>query len=104
MKSWPRLVFLGVPLLWVAVAHVGPLLSHGQDQRLCYLPHAPRPHRPHGAAAAYGAFFESPAYQASLGYSLAFAAAATLAALLLAYPLAYHVAVHVDPPPDAAGG
>jgi spermidine/putrescine transport system permease protein len=48
------------------------------------------------SGAAYGAFLESPAYQASLGNSLAFAAAATLAALLLAYPLAYHVAFHVD--------
>ena len=96
MKSWPRLVFLGVPLLWVAVAHVGPLLSMARISAYATYPTPPAT-PPSWSGAAYGAFFESPAYQASLGYSLAFAATATLAALLLAYPLAYHVAVHVDP-------
>ncbi len=96
MKVWPRLVFMGVPLLWVAVAHVGPLLSMARISAYATYPTPPAT-SPVWSGAAYGAFLESPAYQASLGYSLAFAAAATLAALLLAYPLAYHVAFHVDP-------
>jgi spermidine/putrescine transport system permease protein len=96
MKVWPRLVFMGVPLVWVAVAHVGPLLSMARISAYATYPTPPAT-SPVWSGDAYSAFLESPAYQASLGYSLAFAAAATLAALLLAYPLAYHVAFHVDP-------
>jgi spermidine/putrescine transport system permease protein len=88
-------MFMGVPLLWVAVAHVGPLLSMARISAYATYPTPPAT-SPVWSGAAYGAFLESPAYQASLGNSLAFAAAATLAALLLAYPLAYHVAFHVD--------
>ncbi len=95
MKVGPRLMFMGVPLLWVAVAHVGPLLSMARISAYATYPTPPAT-SPVWSGAAYGAFLESPAYQASLGNSLAFAAAATLAALLLAYPLAYHVAFHVD--------
>ena len=96
MKGWPRRVFIGLPLVWVAVAHVGPLLSMAAISSLASYPVAP------GAtvvrsASAYAAFAEHPAYQLSLALSLSLAAAATGIALLLAYPLAYHVALHVPP-------
>ena len=96
MRGWPRRFFLAVPLLWVAVAHVGPLLSMARVSGYAAYPTAPGT-TPVWSAAAYGAFLDSASYQASLARSLGFAAAATVISLLVAYPLAYHVAVHVAP-------
>ena len=94
MNRWRHRLFLAIPLIWVALAHLGPLLSMARISLFATYPAAP------GTAlvwstAAYRTFLETPSYQATLGRSLAFAAAATLIALLLAYPLAYHVALHV---------
>jgi spermidine/putrescine transport system permease protein len=96
VRRWPRLIFLAVPLLWIAVAHVGPLLSMARISGFATYPTAPGT-PPVLRMAAYGAFLDNPSYQASLAQSFGFAAAATLASLLLAYPLAYHVALHVAP-------
>ncbi len=96
MTGWPRRLLVAVPLLWVAVAHVGPLLSMVRISVYASYPAAPDA-LPSLSGAAYAAFLGRAAYQAALGRSLGFAVAATLISLLLAYPLAYHVALHVPP-------
>ena len=96
MTSWRCRVFLAVPLLWIAVAHVWPLLAMLRISGFASYPTAPGL-APVWSAAAYAAFFSGSSYQASLARSLGFAAAATSVSLLLAYPLAYYVALHVAP-------
>jgi spermidine/putrescine transport system permease protein len=96
VRRWPRLIFLAVPLLWVAAAHVGPLIAMARISAFATYPGPP------GAAAtwsaaAYAAFLHGPGYRASLLHSLALATATTAVSLLLAYPLAYHVALRVAP-------
>ena len=96
MRAWLRGGFLAIPVLWVAVAHVGPLIVMARISLLDVFPGPP------GATAAfslsaYAAFWGGVGYHASLLRSLGLAAAATVTALLLAYPLAYHVAVRVTP-------
>ena len=94
MRSLLRRLFITVPVLWVAVAHVGPLLAMVRISLLDVFPLPP------GTAAsfslaAYAAFFAGAGYIAALLHSLMLAAAATLVAFVLAWPLAWHVAVHV---------
>lgn len=96
MSRWPRRLFIAVPVLWVAAAHVGPLLAMARISLLDAYPAAP------GTAAvlggrAYAAFLDGPGYRAALGHSLWMAAAATGIALTLAWPLAWHVAMEVPP-------
>lgn len=96
MSRWPRRLFIAVPVLWVAAAHVGPLLAMAQISLLDAYPAAP------GAGAvqkgsAYAAFLAGPGYRAALGHSLGMAATATGIALALAWPLAWHVAIQVPP-------
>ena len=96
MTRWLRRLFVAVPVLWVAAAHVGPLLAMARISLLDAYPAAP------GAAAAlgghaYAAFLSGPGYRAALGHSLGMAAAATGIALVLAWPLAWHVAMQVPP-------
>ncbi len=96
MIGWARRLLLAVPVLWVAAAHVGPLVAMA---RISFLANYPGP--PGAPAlfslAAYSSFFDGPGYRAALLHSLGLAAAATVTSLLLAYPLAYHVALRVAP-------
>ena len=91
-----RAVFLAVPFLWVAIAHIGPLIAMARISLLDVYPGPP------GAAAHYGLsayalFLRVAGYRASLLQSLELAGATTCASLLLAYPLAYYVALRVPP-------
>ena len=96
MSGAPRVVFLAVPLLWVAVAHVGPLIAVVRISLLDVYP-GPANVPPSYGLNAYTAFLYVAGYRASLLQSLGLAAAATFASLLLAYPLAYYVALRVAP-------
>jgi spermidine/putrescine transport system permease protein len=90
-----RTLFVGVPLAWVALAHLGPLVAMARISLL-----ADYPGRPGAAAAwsvaAFAAFLANRGYQLSLMRSLLLAAAAALLALVAAYPLAYHVALKIS--------
>ena len=91
-----RFCFLAVPVLWVAAAHIGPLLAMASISFLDVYPGPPNA-TPAVGLAAYTLFLHEAGYRASLLRSLGLAAAATLASLLLTYPLAYHVALRVAP-------
>ncbi len=96
MTRWPHRLFVAVPVLWVAAAHVGPLLAMARISLLDAYPAAPGAVPTFGSQA-YAAFLNGPGYRAALGHSLGMAAAATGIALVLAWPLAWHVAVQVPP-------
>lgn len=96
MRRCGRVLFLAVPLAWVALAHVGPLLAVARISLLAVYPGAPGSRSP-WSLAAYAAFGDVAGFRFSLLRSLALAAAATILALVIAYPLAYHVALRVDP-------
>ncbi len=96
MTRWLRRLFVAVPVLWVAVAHVGPLLAMARISLLDAYPAAPGA-APTFGTQAYAAFLNGPGYRAALGHSLRLAAAATGIALALAWPLAWHVAMEVPP-------
>jgi spermidine/putrescine transport system permease protein len=91
----PRL-FIAIPILWVAVAHVGPLLAMARISLLDVYPTAPGA-APLYSLQAYAAFANSAGYRAALGHSLWQAAATTGIALAIAWPLAWHVAIRVPP-------
>jgi spermidine/putrescine transport system permease protein len=81
-------------MMWVAVAHVGPLLTMARISLLDSYP-GPPDATPGLSAAAYTAFLHGPGYRVSLLHSLGLAAATTFATFLLSYPLAYYVAQRV---------
>jgi spermidine/putrescine transport system permease protein len=83
-------------VLWVAAAHVGPLLAMARISLLDAYPAAPEAAAVLGGHA-YAAFLNGPGYRAALGQSLGMATAATGIALVLAWPLAWHVAMEVPP-------
>ncbi len=91
-----RLVFVAVPVVWVALAHVGPLVAMMRISLLDAFPVAP------GTPSllslgAYAALFEGSGYRVALGQTLMLAALATLISFVLAWPLAWHVAVRIRP-------
>lgn len=96
MRRAARALFLAVPLIWVAVAHLGPLAAMVRISLLAVYPGPPGA-TPPWSVAAYAAFLEGTGFRFSLWRSLWLAVATTGAALLLAYPLAYHVALKVEP-------
>ncbi len=96
MNRLPRLLFVAVPVLWVATAHVGPLLAMARISLLDVYPAAPGA-APSFGLHAYAAFLSGPGYRAALAHSLWIAFAATAIALALSWPLAWHVAIHVPP-------
>lgn len=89
-----RGVFIAMPVLWVAAAHVAPLLAMVRISLLNVYPAAPGIAPDYGFQA-YAAFLNGPGYRAALGHSLWLAAGATGISFLLAWPLAWHVAVRV---------
>lgn len=96
MRAGLRFLFLAVPVLWVAVAHIGPLLAMATISFLNIYPEPPDA-APAFGIAAYTMFLHEAGYRASLWRSLGLAAAVSLAALVLTYPLACHVALRVAP-------
>jgi spermidine/putrescine transport system permease protein len=92
----PRWLFVAIPILWVAVAHVGPLLAMARISLLDVYPAAPGAAPSYGVVA-YAAFASGAGYRAAFGRSLWLAAATTGIALAIAWPLAWHVAVRVPP-------
>ena len=97
----PRLLFLAVPVAWIAVANLGPLVEMLRISLLdAYPPRAGE--IPHWSLGGYAAFFEGASYQTAFGRSLVLSAATTIAALLICFPLAYHVAFNVRPERKAA--
>jgi len=96
VTRWLRCLFIAVPMLWVAAAHVGPLLVMARISLLDSYPGAPGA-VPMFGSQAYAAFLDGPGYRAALGHSLWLAATATGIALMLAWPLAWHVATQVPP-------
>jgi spermidine/putrescine transport system permease protein len=96
LSRLPRRLFIAIPILWVAAAHLGPLLAMARISLLDVYPAAP------GAAPSFGlhtyaAFVATPGYRAALAHSLWLGLAATAIALAVSWPLAWHVAVHVPP-------
>jgi spermidine/putrescine transport system permease protein len=94
LRRLPRPLFIGIPVLWVAVMHLGPLVGMVRISLLDVYPAAP------GALPIYGlrawsAFLHGPGTMASLGRSLWLAALATAISFAVAWPLAWHVAVRV---------
>ncbi len=95
--SWlPRGLFIAIPVLWVAAAHVGPLLAMARISLLDVYPAAPGT-APSYSLRAYAAFLSGPGYRAALVHSLLLAVAATGLARAITWPLAWHVAVRVPP-------
>ncbi len=94
MRSWPRRLLLTLPVLWVAVANVAPMLLLARISLLDAYPGPPN-WAPTFSLTAYTAFLHGPGAHASLARSLGLAVAATACSLLLSYPLAYHVARRV---------
>ncbi len=101
MRRGLRLVLLAVPLVWVAIAHIGPLIAMARISVTDVYP-GPPGHVPAFSTAAYASFGDHGGYRASLLHSLGLASAATFAALLLCYPLAYQVALRVAPSRQAS--
>lgn len=97
----PRLLFLAVPISWIAIANIGPLAEMVRISLLdAYPPRAGE--IPHWSLAGYAAFLESLPYQTAFRRSLVLASATTVAALLVCFPLAYHVARNIRPERKAA--
>ncbi|MCX8998307.1 ABC transporter permease [Rhizobiaceae bacterium BDR2-2] len=91
-----RLALLaGVPLVWIAALHLGPIF---QMANISFMASYPPP--PDGAAytlANYGLFFSDRLYFMPFIRSLVFAAVVTLSTLVIVYPVAYYVAKVVQP-------
>jgi spermidine/putrescine transport system permease protein len=94
MSLWLRRLFVAIPVIWVAVAHVGPLLTVGWISLADVYPAPPGATMTYGLKS-YAAFASGPGYGKSLVTSLAMAMAATLLSLVIAWPLAWHVAIKV---------
>jgi len=96
VTGWRRVLFLAVPVLWVALAHVGPLAAMARISLTAVYPAAPGI-APTFSLGAYVAFWQQAGYRLSLLHSVGMAASATFAALIVAYPIAYYVALYVSP-------
>jgi spermidine/putrescine transport system permease protein len=97
----PRLLFLLVPLAWIVVCNIAPLVEMLRISLLdAYPPRAGEVAQ--WSLANYAAFFETASYRVAFRRSLVLAAATTLAALVVCFPLAYHVALKVRPERRAA--
>jgi len=91
-----RGLLLSGPVLWLALANLGPLVGMARISLLDTFPAAPD-HVPSYSTASYQAFLASPFYLGVFWRSLRFAAGTTVMSLVLTYPLAYHIARHVSP-------
>ena len=89
-----RLAFFAGPVLWIAVANLGPLIEVARISLRDSYPLAPGQTGGYSLNA-YAAFAASSAYPWALLRSLAFATLVTAGSLILCYPLAYHIALKV---------
>ncbi len=89
-------VFIGVPLLWIAIAHVGPIVQLVRISLLQTYPITDGS-SPSYTFANYWAFLSEPLYSLPLMRSVVFAFCVTLVTLIVVYPVAYYVAKIVRP-------
>lgn len=96
-NRWVRLAVLaGVPLVWIAALHLGPILQMANISFLANYP--PRPGVDSGYTLEnYGFFFSDRLYFMPFVRSLIFAAVVTVSTLVIVYPVAYYVAKVVKP-------
>ncbi|MBB3978758.1 spermidine/putrescine transport system permease protein [Rhizobium azooxidifex] len=89
-------ILLGVPLVWIAALHIGPIY---QMLRISLLENYPAAADGQNAytLSNYRLFFEEPLYFIPFIRTLIFAAVVTLCTLLIVYPVAYYVAKVVKP-------
>lgn len=96
-SRWVRLAVLaGVPLVWIALLHLGPILQMANISFLANYP--PRPGMENEYTLEnYGFFFSDRLYFMPFVRSLIFAAVVTVSTLVIVYPVAYYVAKVVKP-------
>ncbi|MFT3834177.1 MAG: ABC transporter permease [Micropruina sp.] len=92
-----RLALLaGVPLVWIAFLHIGPIFQMANISFMADYP--PQPDKPVAYTLAnYRLFFSDPLYFQPFIRSLVFAAVVTVSTLVIVYPVAYYVAKVVQP-------
>ena len=89
-------VLAGVPLVWIAMLHIGPILQMTNISFLANYP--PQPNKSSDYTFAnYALFFSDRLYFMPFVRSLLFAAVVTLSTLVIVYPVAYYVAKVVQP-------
>lgn len=92
-----RLILLvAVPLIWIALFSLGPILQMGRISLLGNYP-VPAGADPVWTLDNYRLFFREPVYFMPFLRTLVFAGAVTLAALVIVFPVAYYVARIVRP-------
>ena len=82
------------PLIWVLVAHLGPIL---QMFKISFLDAYPPSvgERPQWTLVNWQVFFQESIYQIPFARTLVFSAVLTLLTLMIMYPVAYYLAKHV---------
>ncbi len=89
-------VLAGVPLVWIAMLHIGPILQMANISLLANYP--PQPDKSSEYTLAnYALFFSDRLYFLPFVRSLIFAAVVTISTLVIVYPVAYYVAKVVQP-------
>lgn len=89
-------VLAGIPLVWIALLHVGPILQMANISFMDIYP--PRPDvETSYTLSNYWAFFTNELYVMPFVRSLLFAAVVTVSTLVIVYPVAYYVAKVVRP-------
>ncbi len=89
-------VLAGVPIVWIAFLHIGPILQMTNISFLANYP--PQPNKSSAYTLAnYASFFSESLYFVPFVRSLIFATVVTISTLLIVYPVAYYVAKVVQP-------
>lgn len=89
-------VLAGVPLAWIALFHIGPIIQMANISFLANYP--PQPDKSSDYTIAnYALFFSDRLYWMPFIRSLVFAAVVTLSTLVIVYPVAYYVAKVIKP-------
>lgn len=92
-----RLAMLaGVPLLWIAVLNIGPILQMANISFIENYPPQPGKGSEY-TLANYAFFFSDRLYMAPFIRSLVFGAVVTVSTLVIVYPVAYYVAKVIQP-------
>lgn len=87
-------VLLAVPILWVFVTHLGPILQMANVSLLTNYP--PSPNKiPSYTLENYGSFFTNSTFITPFIRTMVFSTVLTLATLVIVYPVAYFLARHV---------
>lgn len=92
-----RLILLaGVPLIWLVMAHLGPIYQMLKISLMSHYPIQPGMES-HYTLDNYAVFFSESLYFTPLIRSFVFALISTVAALVVVYPVAYYVAKIIRP-------